>query len=62
MFSILHLIATLMATTSTFELTTNDKWLVAAGIIDESKFIKYLTAFYFAVVTVTTVGYGDILP
>lgn len=51
-----------MATASTFELTTNENWLVYSGVEDASFFEKYLTSVYWAVVTCATIGYGDILP
>ena len=35
-------------------------WIVSLNIQDESYFYIYLTSIYFVIVTVTTVGYGDI--
>jgi hypothetical protein len=35
-------------------------WIVTLNIQDESYFYIYLTSVYFVIVTVTTVGYGDI--
>jgi hypothetical protein len=37
-------------------------WLVAEGLDDESPFYQYTVALYFAVMTITTVGYGDVTP
>lgn len=35
-------------------------WVAKLGIQDESNGVKYLTSMYWAVQTLTTVGYGDI--
>lgn len=37
-------------------------WIEAAGILDLGYTKQYLTSFYFATVTMISVGYGDILP
>jgi CRP-like cAMP-binding protein len=37
-------------------------WLASAGLIDEPWFVQYAAAMYFCVATITTVGYGDIVP
>ena len=47
------------------EVLTNrpsDTWIYAAGIQDKSFQEQYLTAFYFSVTMLTTIGYGDIVP
>lgn len=37
-------------------------WVNALGIDDESAATRYIAACYWAVVTISTVGYGDITP
>ena len=39
-----------------------DNWMRESGIINESVISKYTTSCYWAVVTISTVGYGDITP
>lgn len=37
-------------------------WINSNGLKDDSMIVKYVSAIYWATVTITTVGYGDILP
>ena len=37
-------------------------WLRANLILDSDKLMQYVTSCYWAVVTIATVGYGDITP
>ena len=37
-------------------------WLAQAGLTDDPWFVQYAAAMYFCVATITTVGYGDIVP
>ena len=39
-----------------------DTWLRENDLIDASKLMQYVTSCYWAVVTIATVGYGDITP
>ena len=44
------------------ELTNSDNWLKYLEIENEDWYIKYINALYFSIVTMVTVGYGDISP
>ena len=45
-----------------YEMTNNvyNNWLAEKGIQDEKWYIRYVFSFYFSIVTMMTVGYGDI--
>lgn len=41
---------------------TQETWITKANLIDESWISKYITSLYWALVTMLSVGYGDIVP
>ena len=58
-FIMVHLMSCFWHLAATFEDNLNNTWVGNRGIVDSSESFKYLSAFYWAFQTVTTVGYGD---
>jgi potassium voltage-gated channel Eag-related subfamily H protein 6/hyperpolarization activated cyclic nucleotide-gated potassium channel 2 len=61
-FILQHVTACLWIFVGRMEDDSKINWIYTKGMIDESHSKLYLTAFYFTVTTLVTVGYGDITP
>jgi Ion transport protein/Cyclic nucleotide-binding domain len=61
-FVICHLIACFLYFISTFNSDNINNWVFKYGILDLSLEEKYLASMYWTVMTLCTIGYGDIVP
>jgi hypothetical protein len=62
-FVVVHLAACAWYSLGHFEATfTGDSWVVERGLLTASSAVQYLHSLYWAVTTITTVGYGEITP
>ncbi len=59
-FFIVHLMSCFWYLSAKFNDFNEDCWVVFRGIQDRENGYIYLTALYWALQTITTVGYGDI--
>lgn len=57
---LIHIMGCFWAITSNLEEDDEMNWVKAEGLEEESTFEKYLTAIYWAIYSVQTIGYGDI--
>ena len=59
---LVHLIACFWYYVAVFEDLNDDTWVTMYGIKDSDKLYKYIASLYWVFTTLTTVGFGDILP
>lgn len=59
-FFMVHLMACLWYLFATFEQNIFQTWVGERNVVDQSQFYKYMESWYWALQTVTTVGYGDV--
>lgn len=62
MLSIAHWTACIWNIIELYDNEINESWMKRYGVSNEDWIIKYISAIYFSVTTMTTIGYGDITP
>lgn len=60
LFFVINLVGSLLALSSTFDISGNQGWIQDANLEDTSSANLYITSMYFAIMICTTVGYGDL--
>lgn len=58
----IHIMGCLWYLAAKYEGLEPDSWVVRYGILDEPTHTLYISSIYWAMVTLSTIGYGDILP
>lgn len=59
---VVHVVACLWVFVDRYEYPSVDSWIVDYGQVDSANFDIYVSACYWAITTLATVGYGDIVP
>ncbi|EWS72751.1 cyclic nucleotide-binding domain protein (macronuclear) [Tetrahymena thermophila SB210] len=57
-----HLMSCAWFTIGNYGLQFQEGWIYRYGLIEKSIFVKYLYSFYYSVITMSTIGFGDLVP